>query len=51
MGIETAGRKAERIEIQPGMTATVEIKTGRQTVPRYLGKPIAKALDESLGGR
>lgn len=41
----------ERIDIQPGMTATVEIKTGRQTVLRYLTKPITKTLDESLGER
>jgi len=44
-------RKKERIDIQPGMTASVEIKTGRQTVLRYLTKPITKTLDESLGER
>jgi len=46
-----SSRKNERINIQPGMTATVEIKTGRQTVFRYLTKPITKTLDESLGER
>jgi adhesin transport system membrane fusion protein len=46
-----SSRKNERIDIQPGMTATVEIKTGRQTVLRYLTKPITKTLDESLGER
>ena len=46
-----SSRKSERIDIQPGMTATVEIKTGRQTVLRYLTKPITKTLDESLGER
>lgn len=40
-----------RIDVQPGMTAQVEIKTGRQTVLRYLTKPLAKTLDESLGER
>lgn len=39
------------IEIQPGMTATIEIKTGSQTVLRYLTKPITKTLSESLGER
>ncbi len=46
-----SSRNKERIDIQPGMTATVEIKTGRQTVLRYLTKPITKTLDESLGER
>jgi len=46
-----SSRKNEHIDIQPGMTATVEIKTGRQTVLRYLTKPITKTLDESLGER
>ncbi len=39
------------VEIQPGMTATVEIKTGSQTVLAYLTKPITKTLSESLGER
>jgi len=44
-------RTAKRIEIQPGMTATVEIKTGSNTVWRYLTKPITKTLNESLAER
>ncbi len=43
--------KNEKIEIQPGMTATVEIQTGKQTVLRYLAKPVLKTLNESLGER
>jgi multidrug efflux pump subunit AcrA (membrane-fusion protein) len=39
------------VEIQPGMTATVEISTGSQTVLSYLTKPVAKTLSESLGER
>jgi adhesin transport system membrane fusion protein len=39
------------IEIQPGMTASVEIKTGSNTVWRYMTKPITKTLSESLGER
>lgn len=44
-------RGNQRIDIQPGMTATVEIKTGRNTVLRYLSKPITKTISESLGER
>ncbi len=46
-----AQRAAMRIEIQPGMTATVEIKTGTNSVWNYLTKPITKTLGESLGER
>jgi adhesin transport system membrane fusion protein len=46
-----AGRHNQRIEIQPGMTATVEIMTGKNTVLRYLTKPITKTINESLGER
>lgn len=45
------GRQNQRIEIQPGMTATVDIKTGSKTVWRYLTKPITKTMQESLGER
>ncbi|MBA3057790.1 MAG: HlyD family type I secretion periplasmic adaptor subunit [Gammaproteobacteria bacterium] len=44
-------RGNRRIDIQPGMTASVEIKTGSNTVLRYLTKPITKTLNESLGER
>lgn len=40
-----------KMEIQPGMTATVEIKTGSNTVLSYLTKPVTKTLSESLGER
>ena len=46
-----SSRTNERIDVQPGMTTTVEIKTGSQTVLRYITKPITKTLDESLGER
>lgn len=36
------------VEIQPGMTATVEIATGSRTVLSYLTKPVTKTLSESL---
>lgn len=54
--VKTSGRKlmsraVEKIDVQPGMTAQVEIKTGKRTVLAYLTKPITKTLSESLGER
>ena len=43
--------RGKLVEIQPGMTATVEIKTGTQTVLAYLTKPVTKTLSESFGER
>jgi len=55
VSVDAAGmqqrRPQERIEIQPGMTATVEIKTGENTVLRYLTKPITKTMSEALTER
>jgi adhesin transport system membrane fusion protein len=45
------GEKADRIVVQPGMTATAEIITGRHTVLDYLLKPVRKTLSESLAER
>ena len=45
------GKNGAAILIQPGMTAVVEINTGRKTVLRYITKPISKTLSESLGER
>ena len=39
------------LPLQPGMTATIEVKTGRNTVWSYLLKPIVKTLNESMGER
>lgn len=50
-GKDFAGRGPEPVKIQPGMTATVEILTGSNTVLNYLAKPIVKTLHESLGER
>ena len=50
-GRNLVGKNGEPILIQPGMTATVEINTGRKTVLRYLTKPITKTFSESLGER
>ena len=44
-------RAGQPIEIQPGMTATTGIMTGRNTVLRFLLKPIIKTFSESFGER
>jgi adhesin transport system membrane fusion protein len=41
----------EKIEIQPGMTTTAEIQTGKNTVWHYLTKPINKTLGEAMTER
>lgn len=41
----------EKIELQPGMTASVEIKTGENTVLRFLTKPITKNFSNSFTER
>ena len=46
-----AKHKGENVAIQPGMTTIVEIKTGDNTVLRYLTKPITKTFSESLSER
>mgnify|MGYP003339808495 CR=1 FL=1 len=38
----------EVFEIQTGMTATVEIKTGHNTILKYLIKPLIKTTNESF---
>ncbi len=50
-GRDLVSRNTERIVIQPGMTCSVEINTGRKTVLRYLTKPITKTFAESMGER
>ena len=44
-------REGEIINLQPGMTATAEIKTGEQTVWEYLTKPLLKTTDRALRER
>ena len=44
----TSGRT---LEILPGMTAQVDIKTSERTVLHYLLKPLRKTLSESFGER
>ena len=40
-----------KLEIQPGMTSTIEVKTGRKSVLQYMTKPLIKTLSESMGER
>lgn len=51
VGRQFSGRPDEKLEIQPGMTATIEIKTGQRTVLQYLTKPVIKTISQSLGER
>lgn len=51
VGRQFSGRPNEKLEIQPGMTATIEVKTGQRTVLQYLTKPVIKTLSQSLGER
>lgn len=44
-------RAGENIEIQPGMTSSIEILTGANTVLNYLLKPIIKTIDQSFDER
>ena len=50
-GRKFSGRPDVELQILPGMTATVEVKTGKNTVLSYLLKPIVKTLRESMGER
>ncbi len=45
------GRNGEEMAVTPGMTATVEILTGKKTILNYLIKPIVKTLHESMTER
>jgi multidrug efflux pump subunit AcrA (membrane-fusion protein) len=44
-------RNGKPIEVQPGMTAGIDIHTGEKTVLHYLVKPIAKVFHESMNER
>jgi adhesin transport system membrane fusion protein len=50
-GRQFSGRPGQSLDIFPGMTAVIEIKTGTNTVMHYLIKPVTKTLSESLGER
>lgn len=43
--------RASQIEVRPGMTASVDIQTGRRSVLSYLLKPVTKTFTEAFGER
>ncbi len=45
------GKHGERLQIIPGMSATVDILTGQKTVLEYLLKPIIKAKNDAMRER
>jgi membrane fusion protein, adhesin transport system len=45
------GNPSAKLEISPGMTATVDILTGKRTVLEYLLKPILRARDSAMRER
>jgi membrane fusion protein, adhesin transport system len=48
---EFKGKNAQKIEVRPGMTASIDIKAMERTVLSYLTKPIVKTLSQSMGER
>jgi membrane fusion protein, adhesin transport system len=42
------GREGESLPVTPGMTATVDIQTGRRTVLSYLVQPVLRMRSEAL---
>ena len=45
------GEKAKDIQLRPGLSAAVDIKSAERTVLSYLTKPITKTLGQSMGER
>lgn len=43
------GQKSQEIEVRPGMTATVDIQTGKRSVLSFLTKPLTKTFGGALG--
>lgn len=48
---EFKGSQVSSIEMRPGLTASVEIRTGQRSVLTYLTKPIMKSFEQSLSER
>jgi adhesin transport system membrane fusion protein len=40
-----------KVDLKPGMTATVDVRTGTRSVLQYLAKPIYKAFGGALNER
>lgn len=50
-GVLEDGRTAANISVIPGMTAQVDIMTGKRTVMQFILKPVLRAWDNALGER
>ena len=48
---ELIAKNGKKIEITPGMSASIDIITGERTVFDYLTKPIVKTISESFQER
>lgn len=48
---EFKGSQAQSIDVRPGLTASVEIKTGQRSVLAYLTKPVTKTFSQGLHER
>lgn len=50
-GAQAQNLRSRSIVPLPGMTASLDIRTGSRTVMSYLSKPVVKTLGESMGER
>lgn len=50
-GSQLRDRQDRPIEVQPGMTGQIDIRTGHQSVLTYLTKPVVKTLSQSFHER
>ena len=50
-GKSFSGGGSNNLQILPGMTTMVEVKTGKNTILNYLLKPVTKTFSESMGER
>lgn len=48
---QDAGRRIRLSDIKAGMTATLDVNTGRRTVLEFMLKPISRAFEGALGQR
>lgn len=51
LGNSVQSRTGKKLDILPGMTAQVDIRTGDRTVLEYMLKPLRKTMTESMGER
>ena len=50
-GRKFSSRQDNDLQILPGMTTVVEVKTGKNTILNFLLKPVTKTFSESMGER